>query len=70
MRGVAAPIFDSTGRAVASLGVCSPASRMDDSRLSEACAQVTDIAGRLSQQLGGAPWIARDGNDGNGEDRR
>jgi DNA-binding IclR family transcriptional regulator len=70
VRGVAAPIFDSTGRAVASIGVCSPASWMDDSRLGEACAQVTEIAGRLSQQLGGAPWLARDGNAGNGEDRR
>jgi IclR family transcriptional regulator, KDG regulon repressor len=68
VRGVAAPIFDSTGRAVASIGVCSPASRMDDSRLSEACALVADVAGRLSLQLG-ASRIARDEIDGKREDR-
>ena len=56
-------------RAVASIGVCSPASRMDDSRLSDACALVIDIAGRLSLQLGGASRIARDENDGKREDR-
>jgi IclR family transcriptional regulator, KDG regulon repressor len=70
VRGVAAPIFDSNGRAMASIGVCSPASRMDDSRLEEACALVVDIAERLSLQLGGMPRIARDGNDGKREDRR
>lgn len=69
VRGVAAPIFDSTGRAIASIGVCSPAPRMTDERLKEAKALVTDIASRLSVQLGGEP-IARDENDGHGEDRR
>lgn len=55
VRGVAAPIFDGSGRAVAALGVCSPASRMPDARLEEACALVTDIAARLSAHLGGVP---------------
>ena len=53
VRGVAAPVFDGSGRAVAALGVCSPASRMPDSRLHEACALVTSIAARLSANLGG-----------------
>ena len=70
VRGVAAPIFDSTGSAVASIGVCSPAQRMPDERLSEACALVTDIASRLSLQLGGAPRIGRSENAEEGEDRR
>jgi IclR family KDG regulon transcriptional repressor len=60
VRGVAAPIFDSTGRVVASIGVCSPAQRMPDARLGEACALVTEIAGRLSLHLGGSPRMARD----------
>lgn len=58
VRGVAAPIFDSSGRAVAALGVCMPAQRMPDSRLGEACTLVTDIAARLSQHLGGG-WTAK-----------
>jgi DNA-binding IclR family transcriptional regulator len=70
VRGIAAPIFDSTGRAVAAIGVCSPAQRMPDSRLSDACVLVTEIADRLSQQLGGAPRIARNEVDGSREDRR
>lgn len=63
VRGVAAPVFDSTGRAVAAIGVCSPAQRMPGSRLHETCALVTDIAARLSQQLGGAPRIDRNGKN-------
>jgi DNA-binding IclR family transcriptional regulator len=69
VRGVAAPIIDSTGRAVASIGVCSPAQRMPDSRFGEACALVIDIASRLSLQLGGALPIARSENEVIEEDR-
>lgn len=54
VRGVAAPIFDSSGRAVAAIGVCSPAARMPDARLGEACAVVTDVASRLSALMGGS----------------
>jgi IclR family KDG regulon transcriptional repressor len=68
VRGVAAPIFDSTGRAVAAIGVCSPDQRMPDSRLGEACDLVTEIAARLSQQLGGMPRMARNERNGARED--
>jgi DNA-binding IclR family transcriptional regulator len=68
VRGVAAPIFDSTGRAVAAIGVCSPDQRMPDSRLAETCDLVTEIAACLSQQLGGAPRTARDVHNGTRED--
>ncbi len=68
VRGVAAPIFDSTGRAVAAIGVCSPDQRMPDSRIGETCALVTDIAACLSQQLGAAPRTTRDAQNGMRED--
>ena len=55
--GVAAPIWDA-GEVVAAIGVCSPASRMPDSRLSEVSAIVTRIAARLSTQLGGMPRLS------------
>lgn len=55
VRGVAAPVFDGSGHAVAAIGVCSPDSRMPDSRFDEACETVKDIAARLSGQLGGMP---------------
>lgn len=58
VRGVAAPVFDGSGRAVAALGVCSPASRMPDSRLDEACALVTSVATRLSANLGGGTPVS------------
>jgi len=67
VRGVAASVFDASGRAVAAVGVCSPAARMPDSRLSEACASVIDIASRLSAQLGGTPRITRSGETMEGE---
>ncbi len=57
VRGVAAPIFDGSGRVVAALGICSPAPRMPDSRLPEVCASVMDAAIRLSTHLGVAPRI-------------
>jgi IclR family KDG regulon transcriptional repressor len=69
VRGVAAPIFDSTGRAVAAIGVCSPATHMPEERIGATSALVTDIASRLSLQLGGTPRLARVENRGNGEDR-
>lgn len=70
VRGVAAPVFDASGRAVAAIGVCSPAARMPDARLSEACASVVDIASRLSAQLGGKPPITRLDESGEGEGTR
>jgi DNA-binding IclR family transcriptional regulator len=70
VRGVAAPIFDSSGRAVASIGGCSPAPRMADSRLDDVCDLVSDVAGRLSQQLGGDGRITRHESNGIEEDSR
>jgi DNA-binding IclR family transcriptional regulator len=57
VRGVAAPVWDASG-VVAAIGICSPATRMPDSRLSEVCATVTQIAARLSRQLGGTPHLS------------
>jgi IclR family transcriptional regulator, KDG regulon repressor len=57
VRGVAAPLFDVSGRAVAAIGVCSPAAGMTDRRLAETWPVVVDIADRLSAQLG-APAAA------------
>jgi IclR family KDG regulon transcriptional repressor len=54
VRGVAAPVWDAGG-VVAAIGVCSPATRMPDSRLSGVCAAVSHVAARLSTQLGGTP---------------
>jgi IclR family transcriptional regulator, KDG regulon repressor len=56
VRGVAAPVWDASG-VVAAIGVCSPATRMPDSRLSEVSATVMQIAARLSAQLGGTPRL-------------
>lgn len=70
VRGVAAPVFDSSGRVVAAIGVCSPATRMPDARLADACATVSDVASRLSAHLGGTPRIGRNGTTGEGEVRR
>jgi DNA-binding IclR family transcriptional regulator len=55
VRGIAAPVFDPSGGAVAAVGVCSPASRLPDDRLGETVAVVVDVANRLSAQLGGSP---------------
>jgi DNA-binding IclR family transcriptional regulator len=57
VRGVAAPIWDASG-VVAAIGVCSPATRMPDTRLPEVCAAVTQAAARLSRQLGGTPHLS------------
>jgi DNA-binding IclR family transcriptional regulator len=70
VRGVAAPVFDASGRAAAAIGVCSPASRMPDARLGEACALVVEVASRLSAHLGGALPIDRFVNVGEGEGSR
>jgi DNA-binding IclR family transcriptional regulator len=70
VRGVAAPVFDSSGHVVAALGVCSPSTRMPDARLAEACAIVGDVAARLSALLGGAPRATRDNATEVGEVRR
>lgn len=55
VRGVAAPIFDASGRAIAAIGVCSPAARMTGERITQSSATVADVAQRLSAQLGGTP---------------
>ncbi len=52
VRGVAAPVFDASGRAIAAIGVCSPAPRMTEERIAESGATVAGIARRLSAQLG------------------
>lgn len=70
VRGVAAPVFDSSGHVVAAIGVCSPATRMPDARLAEACAAVSDVANRLSAQLGGTPRTTRNDPTREGEDTR
>lgn len=70
VRGVAAPIFDSTGRAVAAIGVCSPATRMPDSRLVDVSATVSDVASRLSAQLGWRSGTMQVETTAVGEDRR
>jgi DNA-binding IclR family transcriptional regulator len=52
VRGIAAPVFDVSGRAVAAIGVCSPASGMPDRRIAHTWPIVVDVARRLSAQLG------------------
>ncbi|MFN8662301.1 MAG: IclR family transcriptional regulator [Thermomicrobiales bacterium] len=58
VRGVAAPVYDSSGRVVAAIGVCSPASRLTDERIDPTCDLVIDTARRLSARLGWNPPAA------------
>jgi DNA-binding IclR family transcriptional regulator len=58
VRGVAAPVYDSSGRVVAAIGVCSPASRLTDERIDPTCDLVIDTAQRLSARLGWNPPAA------------
>jgi DNA-binding IclR family transcriptional regulator len=58
VRGVAAPVYDSSGRVVAAIGVCSPASRLTDERIDATCNLVIDSAQRLSARLGWRPLAA------------
>ncbi|MGH3088742.1 MAG: IclR family transcriptional regulator [Rubrobacteraceae bacterium] len=52
VRGVAAPILDSTHQVVASMGICSPASRLDEEAVAKYAPKVVEVAGRLSAHLG------------------
>ncbi len=58
VRGVAAPVYDSSGRVVAAIGVCSPSSRLTDERIDPTCDLVIDTAQRLSARLGWNPPAA------------
>ena len=58
VRGVAAPVFDGSGRVLAAIGVCSPATRLTEERVAATVPLVVDVAARLSARLSGAP---RDG---------
>ena len=51
-RGGAAPIFDATGRVVASLGISAPSSRLSDGRLHELGQRAQEAALQISRQLG------------------
>ncbi|MGI8477277.1 MAG: IclR family transcriptional regulator [Thermomicrobiales bacterium] len=51
VRGIAAPVRD-VGGVVAAIGVCSPASRMDDARVADLIPIMVDAATRLSARLG------------------
>ena len=52
VRGVAVPIFDRSGRVVASLGVVGPTFRLSESRLQEAVALLQQMAAQISTNLG------------------
>ena len=58
VRGVAAPVSDSSGRVVAAVGVCSPAGRLTDDRIEPTCDLVIETARRLSARLGWNPPAA------------
>lgn len=63
VRGVAVPVFDGSGRAVAAIGVCSPAVRMPDERVFATIPIVLDVASRLSAHLGAPTPAVRLGGD-------
>ncbi|RSB99749.1 IclR family transcriptional regulator [Bordetella bronchiseptica] len=50
--GGAAPIFDATGRVVASLGISAPSSRLSEGRLHELGQRAQEAALQISRQLG------------------
>ena len=52
IQGRAAPIFDATGRVVASLGISAPSSRLSDGRLHELGQRAQEAALQISRQLG------------------
>lgn len=63
---VAAPVFDLDGRAVGSLSVCGPISRMTDEKLPFYTSAVTTAAKEVSKALGwrgGLPDHAKDDSD-------
>lgn len=57
VRGVAAPVFDFAGEAVAAIGVCSPADRMTDERIGLVTPFVIQAAASLTARLGGRPLL-------------
>lgn len=58
VRGVAAPVLDGTEQVVASVGICSPASRLDEEAVEKYAPMVVDIADRISRQLGASSNVA------------
>jgi DNA-binding IclR family transcriptional regulator len=57
-RGLAAPVFSSTGEAVAALAVVAPIERLQADRYGEVGAAVMSAAAALSTELGHAPALA------------
>ena len=57
-RGLAAPVFSSTGEAVAALAVVAPLEHLGADRYSEVGAAVMSAAAALSAELGHAPALA------------
>lgn len=53
--GVAAPVWNHSGRVVAAISVSSPSDRMPAGRIREVGPVVSDAAGRLSKELGHVP---------------
>jgi DNA-binding IclR family transcriptional regulator len=51
VRGVAAPIIDTSGRVAAGLSVAGPAFRLGDDRLSEVISEVTTAARTIGERL-------------------
>ncbi|HEX5499961.1 MAG TPA: IclR family transcriptional regulator [Thermomicrobiales bacterium] len=54
VRGVAAPIFDAAGRAIAAMGVCGPAERMSADAIAAMVPVVTEVAARATRYIGGS----------------
>lgn len=52
VRGVAAPIVDSTHQVIAAMGICGPAVRLTDEYIEKTIPIVTEVAARLSAHLG------------------
>lgn len=61
VRGVAAPVLDGVGNAVAAIGVCGPADRMTEERVNLVIPIVGDVARRLSAHVGGSTHVAANG---------
>jgi IclR family acetate operon transcriptional repressor len=57
-RGLAAPVFDVDGEAVAALAVVGPSERLQADRYSEIAGAVMGAAGALSAELGHVPAVA------------
>lgn len=55
MRGVAAPIFDSTGSVVAAVGLAAPTQRLPKAKVRRLAAMVVNSAQAISRRLGYSP---------------